>query len=655
MADPQQPKMRDESGALVTPKVRNEDGTPLSPKKTSGFWASFWKYGHPKVIAEGIGSMGELILNPPLAMQTAWEMGKAGRESFDAGKPLGAIPFIGMPAQEAADQIRAGDYAGAAGTMTGAFGPMLLGEVMPASRNIGLRSRNPSVAAAGQRAMSEGVPLGLGDLGVRKWLGRMQYAADATSLMGLRDWAEPVVEGFQNWSRRLVDEVRPGRSVTPEEAGASVTRMERGKMAAHGVRQDVSYGGIRQIAERHVESRPVQRLDPDGNPVTVMVDMAAPVDMRPVKAALQPIVDRLKALYRASQLDNQPGYGLMQNILDGDDFVPLDTAMEQLSAVGKRQQGSRDAGLRTKGEGRAAFAWDKLNNAVKQTIDGLGDDAVEANRLWAQGKAATKAKFQTAEELKALGQTGDIPEGAAAYARLVKSEDKSIGLLSRINRNSPAEVRNIGRAWLEERIRTAFRHGDVERARAILKDWEDLGDKTRNLLFPDAQMQEQIGQFLLSLKTWAESPNPSGTGAINAMMQAVKPVVQAVAGLVSGGSGAAAGALAPGALPYLAAAQGFWSAADLALHSNRLARLVTRGLTTPARGPLRAVGQMGTAGALVGSQPAAAPRISSATAEPKPPTEEAPDAVKQAGPGIHTLDNGSVWRVDADGTITKLK
>jgi len=649
MANPQAPLALDKDGKPIAPTSIKPDGTPVYGEEQQGFWSSLWEQASPKTISKGLVTMGEWMLDP---VKAGVELGQISRQYKEQGKPLGAVPIFGPPAQKAADQLRAGNYAGSAGTMTGAFGPMLLGEVMPAGVRVGhLETSNPAVAGAVRTALQEKVPLGPADMGIRG-LGRAGYTADAASAVGwFKDWQTPVTEAFRKWGERLKEQARPGRPTSGEQAGTSVTRTERGQMAAQGARQNTAYGGIRTIADRHVEARPVARLDDKGNPVTVMEDMAAPTDMRDVKAAVAPIVARLNKLYTEGQRANEPGYAIMRHILDGDDYVPLDVAMEQLSAVGQRQRGTRDAGLRTKGQGRAAFAWGKLQEAVESTLRGLGDDAAEATRLWDMGRQATKAKFATAAELKRLGQTGDIPEGAKAFQTLVKPGDQSIGILARVVKKSPADALNIGRAWLEDRLSTVFRHGDVERARAFLKEWEDLGPKTKALLYPDTAMQGKITDFAVALKTWAESPNPSGTGAVNAFMQQIRGIGNAVIGTTQLG----AATVSPEAVLL---GQFLASGADVALHSTTVAKLLTRGLmTTPARGSLRAVGQMGTAGSLVGTQPQTAPRMSSATAPPKEPTsaEAVPAVVTAAGPGIHTLSDGTVWKVDANGAATKLK
>ena len=119
------------------------------------------------------------------------------------------------------------------------------------------------------------------------------FAADATSIAGFRDWAAPVIQGFETWGGRIREQQRPGPRVTPEEAGAGVSQRQRAGMASEAAKQDTAFGTIRQVAGQHVEMRPVIRVDAKGNPVTVNVQMAAPVDVRAVKAALAPEV-RLK-------------------------------------------------------------------------------------------------------------------------------------------------------------------------------------------------------------------------------------------------------------------------------------------------------------------------------------------------------------------------
>lgn len=652
MPDPQQPTYYDpDTGKPVAQKFYDPDTGEVVEKKTKkqGFFSSLWELANPPAIADGLVQMGKWMMNPAGA---GIEIGQTSKAYLDQGKPLGAVPLIGPPAQKAADQIRNEDYGGAAGTMTGMFLPEAFGRVSPTGR-VAIRSRKAPVAAAVDTAISEGVPLGLADVGVRN-AARLGFAADATSIAGFRDWSAPVIQGFETWGGRIREQQRPGPRVTPEEAGAGVSQRQRAGMASEAAKQDTAFGTIRQVAGQHVEMRPVIRPDANGNPVTVMEPMAAPVDVRAVKAALAPEVKRLDGLLTDAQKANDPGYTIMRNLLKGDDFMPLDSLLEQLSAVGEKQRGTKDAGLRSKGQGKASLVWSKLNTALDQAVAALGPDAPVVRQALSEGRSATKAKYGHAAILKRLGQTNDIPEPVTAYEKLVLPEDKSIGILSRVAQHSPAEAVNVGRAWLEARIGRAFRHGDVEATRSILNEWESLGPKTKDILYPDPQVRQQITDFMLSLRTWAESPNPSGTGAINAMLQSIKPWMQWAS---AGGTGAAATAM-----PQVLAGQAIWSGVDVALHSKLLAKLATRGLTLPSRAAQQAVGAAGTMGAMAGYEPEqytppTTPSLTSATAPPKPETAQAdiPPTLQGAKPGTYTLKNGTVWKVDAAGGVTQLK
>lgn len=650
MPDPQMPKVRDESGALVTPKVRDEQGQLLTPEAQQGFWSSLWEQVNPINVGTGLVQMVRMAANPGLAGGAyVDQLATAVRDR----SPLAAVPLIGPPAQKAANQLRAGNVSGSAGTILGAFGPVAVGEVLPTKIPGIAKSRNPEVARAMDLSLREGVPLGLAAASDRPNLLRAQFVADAGSLAGFIDRQTPVAQGFKQFGARLAEEVRPGVSTTKQVAGTEQVKALRNVRTQAKLDASDAAERLTEIAENHVEPRPVIRPDAEGKPTTVMVDMALPIDRGEAQAAFAPVLERMARTYPSTQQLSSKAFQAVKNIVEGDQYAPLQAVLDDLSAIGERARPSGKAGSRNAREGALAFAYRKLSSAVENALDGIGPDAAEARKMLEARNASTTTKWQVEEELAMLGQPRPrgrtkLTEirGATAANRLLQPGDANLELLQQVQQRTPAEPANLGRAWLEDRLRKSFSHGDLTGTRKMLDDWDALGDQTKAIIFPDRGVRGRINDYMLAMKKWSESPNASGTGAINVTANILR-------GAIGAATGTAAAGVTPGLGPLLGYQVGL-SAASLALHSPMLARIFTRDLTAP----LRAIAQTGTAGTLMAqTQPPSAASLRSATAPAKPetPAEDVPAVVKAAGPGIHTLSDGSVWKVDASGTVTKLK
>lgn len=584
-----------------------------------------------------------------------------GLSAIDAGdygtamrQLIKIVPLFGGQADHLIDNAKEGQWGRVAGGLVNLLAPFA-GKALPKRVSVPgfMRNKNPEAARAMDAALDAGVPIDLGTASGSKMTKRLQFAGEAGTFAGFKDFETPVAEGFQRMGRGVADATRPGPPATPETAGTKVGTGVRATMNQQAAAQRQAYGQLDQIAAQHVESVPVTRMvkGPDGKfaPQTVMVDMEAPVDIRPLRAQLQDTWDFMRQA--ASNTDwvkqNNPGYNALRNLMNTKDgFVPLKVFREWASAVSERGVGTEVAGLRNKGQGNAANVAGVMKSAIEDRLNNLGADSADALQAWNDGRAATKQKYATGKVAQRVGYGDEaVAEPVKTFERFVAPRDTNINLLRQAVSRAPGSGVEIGRAWFDRALQRVMTRGEVDHTKAVLNEWDNLGSKTKEILFPDPQVRQQVGDFLYAVKAWNDSPNPSGTGAIAAGMRFAESTGRMLGayGVPAGsGAGMAYRYGGPEGLLYYAAGQGAGSLLTLMAHNPSFVKALTQGFEMPVRGPVRGAAVAGLAGQTPTPGPET-PRMSAGQ-------DARPNLAKQAGPGIHTLSDGSVWRVERDGT-----
>ena len=673
MAEPQSPIQYDKTGNPIKPDYYDGAGNPVykttreaSSKYSPGVLGGLYEAFDPVAMVKGAYDLatGKALNDVAVA---GFQTGAESRRQFDLGNYTEAgntllrnMPVLGPYFR----RMEAGDTSGAVAYGAGMIAPSVLGEVVPRNVNVGMKSRTPEVAKAMDFAMKEGVPLGAAKASGSPALNRVSYAADTGSVAGLMDWERGVISAYEKLGKKVASGVEPTvAGTTPQIAGSKMADSMRRVMQQHADDANTAYGEADKIAEQYVQSRPVTRTEVKKNAkgknekvqVTRQVDMAVPIDMSTAKKELAPILDELDAdpNWTLPRKEADPGYQALSNLVNGDDFVPLSRARKLASAIGRLQEGSGKTGIRKGGEGLAAYGYGALADAIDEGIAAIGADAPKLAGALKRGAEATKAKWSVDTALGRLGQgKNTYKEGLDAFRPLLEPHDANINQLADVQSKVPELMPELGRAALEERLTKMFENGSLEYAKTTLNWWNSIGQKTKNALY-SAESQKNITDLLVSMDTYAKSANPSGSGGINATMGLMRDTARIIGPTMSGAATVGVSTVSPwAAIGYQLIASG----TSVALHSPRLARLLVRDLTIPTGPIAQAAGMGGTAG-IVASQSAQTPTVSSATAPPKSetPAENVPAVVKAAGPGTHTLSDGTVWKVSSDGTITKLK
>jgi hypothetical protein len=199
------------------------------------------------------------------------------------------------------------------------------------------------------------------------------------------------------------------------------------------------------VVAGHV-SRPLLEMGP-GFEETAAATQSMPmaVDLRDVKASVQPLYNRLKREGEMAPLMGGKAEALraLDRLVNGPDHAPLSIADAALSDL-KTMARAEVPELRTPGQGSVAFAVKHLDEAVRMTAAAAGDDAYEALMT---GRAATKEKFVAGDVLEQLRG-----EPVQVFRQMTAPKDTGIGLLRNVKTHAPAELPKVARAYLEDAL-----------------------------------------------------------------------------------------------------------------------------------------------------------------------------------------------------------
>lgn len=105
-------------------------------------------------------------------------------------------------------------------------------------------------------------------------------------------------------------------------------------------------------------------------------------------------------------------------------------------------------------------------------------------------------------------------EDVKAFNKLTAPHDVNIGLLRKVVADAPQQAPEIGRAFIQQLFDRAQKGGGFSRVDGIVREWENLGNQTKKLFYPNPALQSSIDHFFQGAKLVAENPNPSGTAPL---------------------------------------------------------------------------------------------------------------------------------------------
>lgn len=457
---------------------------------------------------------------------------RKAKDSYDKGNYseafvhtlAGALPLVGPAAANAGEDIARGDIAKGLGESAGILLPFGVSYAKGLIKPPVASGLNSAEQAAVELADKESIPLTAGQRAGSQILknveGLVQNAPGGSGYATKAKAAQ--VEALQDTGNKIAGEVNPQGSTAMPAPGPAVTAENAGKAVSDALEQKIAdlhdeanthYSKLRTIENDPANlktvttQQPTNQVTSSGQVVTVPIskDVPLPVDMRPVKTALQPIYDRLKQTMPIAQQQASVGLKALENIMDGDDHVPASIADQNLSAI-KSIARTDNPNLRNISQGTAAKAVSTLENAVQQAFAKGGPDATAALQ---DGRAATKAKYAVADVLDGLKD-----EPVQTFNKLTAPKDANIKLLRSVAQHAPDVMPDVGRAYVENLLDTATAEGGFQKGGTVLNKWNALGPETRKILFKDPAVADRLDNFFLLAKRAGEVANPSKTAYV---------------------------------------------------------------------------------------------------------------------------------------------
>jgi hypothetical protein len=121
------------------------------------------------------------------------------------------------------------------------------------------------------------------------------------------------------------------------------------------------------------------------------------------------------------------------------------------------------------------------------------------------------------------------------FQRSRKRGERGTNLLRTIAAHAPEHIPALGQRLVSDLIETGTAEAGMNKPQSVLRKWNDLGDEKKNILFRDpyphtgegAPRVQRLTDFFVLMKKLGENPNPSGSGAMLAMVKGLGLVLTA--------------------------------------------------------------------------------------------------------------------------------
>lgn len=610
--------------------------TPAAPAQSPGFLESFengLESFNPKTIFHNYVAR----MNNPAELDTP-----------ATGSLADLAPVT--PAIQAADQASSGNLGGAAGTVAAAAVPLaiplgikggvkLAGKVAEVAPNVVKlpRSGSPIQQQATDWALANGAPLDAAAATHNPLIRGAQELAQTT--LGASSPAQKAIDNrnqfYANKGRELAEKAFPSPQ-TPETAGRAVYEQGIDNIRTANAEANNAYAALRAResdpktwAEVQTGTKPETRQMQTGTrrvavpgvvgldgaqafkdepiyesvtrdvPVTERIPM--PVDMREYKAQFAPVLTELQRATRLGQSQFAPAQMALEDLISGPDFKPASAAEKDLSAL---KRVSRDntltGGVKNDAGGLAASAIPNLQAAIDDAVKThAGADAL--NDLHT-GRLETEGKYGAIDLVDQFRT-----EPVKLFQQLTTTKDGAIDLLRKVKELAPDQMPALGRAYLDGALDHATESGGFDHAAKLFADWQKLGDGTKEVLYPDPHLRNDLDNFFQSAKDSAAVEGPSKTAKVAHIGAQISMVV---ANPVVGASYIIGG-----------------NVLGRLLYNPRFVRAAIRAMKTPAG----SAGSAAAASQLVAAAGSNASRVSAGTAGPMAP---APASVQASEGGV---------------------
>ena len=372
---------------------------------------------------------------------------------------------------------------------------------------------NPVAQRAVDWGRAQGIPVDLLASTSNRFAKGLQVLAEHTPLGGVvRAGFDRVrANAMTKAGQRILDDVH-GAPTSGLEAGASTTTALDQRVAQVGARASKHYKTVEAIHADpvHTQRVPTGKLNPTtGKPR--MTRMPVPVALDQIRQTLRPMLRRLERAPAATR-DASPAYPVLRELVRGNKpYRSLLELEDDLSAI--KALADTKGGLGNKGQGLAKQAV----KAVQQAIDDAAraadpkmlDALQKARKATALKHNVDKLRQLFAGTAKTRATRGE--QSQRAFQQATAGHDVNFEYMAKLAKQvPPAEMRKLGRGYLQDLLQTATKEGGYERAARIANEWETLGDQTKRLFYSQKHIDDLDNFFRLGRRL-AERPNPSGT------------------------------------------------------------------------------------------------------------------------------------------------
>lgn len=380
-------------------------------------------------------------------------------------------PILGPMMSHQGNQLEKGQYAAAAGDLTGMgisayVTPKLAGAAVRSPRVV-----KPAADPVVQYARRNKIPLTVGQATGNRFAQGSTAMADWTPIGSLIEYLgrKRANAAMRRVGGEIAQDVRGGGPVDQEVAGANTREQLGSRKQAHEDFATNRYGIVEKNENypsnmRNVRQRPGAQKGP----------MKLPVDRRSIKARLKPIYERLQQNLPVGREQMSEGYKALWNIINGDDYVPLTISEEDLGFL-------KTLARETKGRNQALAqqAVRELQGANDTTASSAGPHVV---RALAEARDAARMGFETEALLeKTFGDEKSMREPGALVRSLTANDNHNIAMLRRVKEQVPAALPGIARSFIDKLME--------QKGAKLQADWKHLGVETKKILFTPAQIE----------------------------------------------------------------------------------------------------------------------------------------------------------------------
>jgi len=324
---------------------------------------------------------------------------------------------------------------------------------------------------------------------------------------------------LQRVAGQVTGELAPGHVSSPLIVGDLLGRKLKANIQGLLDQRDAAYQDAwlgRGVAE-HTEMVPVRMRtvtdletgSPVQEPVYEPVNM--PVDVRAIKDQAGPLLEEMSWDPAAEM--TKP-YRALEKILKGDDFIPAwqaEHGLSGLKSMARLSAKQTKSGMRDMSQGVASSLVGDLQAQIDAAAAKVGPRAIEGLRQGRSIHAQAEGIGALAERLR--------DEPMEVFKQMSWDHDGNIKFLESIAEQAPELMPRWGQAWVQQAVERAMQEGGFTKTQGLLSKWRNLGEKTKEVFFPDPRMRAAVGDFFKGAQMVERPINTSGTELVRSATQ----------------------------------------------------------------------------------------------------------------------------------------